>query len=274
MVFSLSLRQILPGTHLDGFYLFCISRGQGPELLTIAWCRKDWKRISAASSVMSPRWPNRSRDWTELSWISPTRMRCDRYRKRFGSVVASLAVVPTGSPSRGGDVVVYIFDINQPSLPTPFHSVLVSVSVCMALQTVFHSMNSPRQLFAFSLFFRSYIGLVGPFNYIFLHKVSFNPDVVLCGWLGLKHQLTNSLAVCVRSVQRYYLPNVYWFDIYKNISGQHRGTTIIFEDSGIASLGTLLWWFRTTWIPSGNSVWNSARFTDPSTDYTDGSPAR
>ena len=48
-----------------------------------------------------------------------------------------------GSPSRGGDVVVYVFDINQPSLPSPFYSVLVSVSVLMALSTVFDSINSP-----------------------------------------------------------------------------------------------------------------------------------
>ena len=35
-------------------------------------------------------------------------------------------------------------DINQASLPTPFYSVLVSTSVCMALSTVFHSINSPE----------------------------------------------------------------------------------------------------------------------------------
>ena len=28
--------------------------------------------------------------------------------------------VPAGSPSRGGDVAVNVFDINQPSLPTRF----------------------------------------------------------------------------------------------------------------------------------------------------------
>ena len=44
--------------------------------------------------------------------------------------------------SRGGDVAVYVFDINQPSLSTPFYSVLVSVSVFTALSTVFHSINS------------------------------------------------------------------------------------------------------------------------------------
>ena len=59
--------------------------------------------------------------------------------------------VPTGSPSCGGDVAVYVIDINQPSLPTPFSSVLVSVSVFMALSTVFHSLNSPDNSFAFSL---------------------------------------------------------------------------------------------------------------------------
>ena len=37
----------------------------------------------------------------------------------------------------------YVFDINQPSLPTPFYSVLVSVSVLVALSTVFHSIISP-----------------------------------------------------------------------------------------------------------------------------------
>ena len=48
-----------------------------------------------------------------------------------------------GSPSRGGDVAVYVFDMNQPSLPTLFYSALVSISVFMALSPVFHSINSP-----------------------------------------------------------------------------------------------------------------------------------
>ena len=53
------------------------------------------------------------------------------------------SMVPADSPSGGGGVAIYVFDINQPSLPTPFCSVLVSVSVFMALSTVFHSINSP-----------------------------------------------------------------------------------------------------------------------------------
>ena len=43
----------------------------------------------------------------------------------------------------GWDVAAYVFTISQPSLPTPFYSVLVTVSVCMALSTVFHSITSP-----------------------------------------------------------------------------------------------------------------------------------
>ena len=36
----------------------------------------------------------------------------------------------------------FLSDITQPSLPTPFYSVLVSISVSMALSTVFDSINS------------------------------------------------------------------------------------------------------------------------------------
>ena len=46
------------------------------------------------------------------------------------------------SLSRGGAVAVYVFDINQPSLPPPFYSVLMSISVIMALSTAFSSINS------------------------------------------------------------------------------------------------------------------------------------
>ena len=49
-----------------------------------------------------------------------------------------------GSLPRGGDVVVYVKGINQLSLPTPVYSVLVSISVFMALSPVFHSINSPN----------------------------------------------------------------------------------------------------------------------------------
>ena len=40
----------------------------------------------------------------------------------------------------------FVSDINQPSLPSPFYSVLASISVFMALSTVFHFINSPDNL--------------------------------------------------------------------------------------------------------------------------------
>ena len=54
-----------------------------------------------------------------------------------------LSVVLAVSPSRGGDVAVYIFCRNQPMFLTPFYLALVSISVVMTLSTVFHSINSP-----------------------------------------------------------------------------------------------------------------------------------
>ena len=43
---------------------------------------------------------------------------------------------PHSLPSHGGGVAVYVLDLNQPSLLTPFYSVLVSVSVSMPLSTI------------------------------------------------------------------------------------------------------------------------------------------
>ena len=66
-------------------------------------------------------------------------------------------------------VLQFMSDINQPSLPTPFYSVLVSISVFMALSTVFHSINSPNN----SQFSDSVLP-------IFM-KVSFSPDIIPSG---------------------------------------------------------------------------------------------
>ena len=94
-------------------------------------------------------------------------------------VMVLLCLVLAGSPSRGGDVVVYIFDIHQPSLSTPFYSALVSVSVFMAPSTVFHSINYPDN----SPFSRCSFGLTSALLvlstiYLF-RKVSFSPYIVL-----------------------------------------------------------------------------------------------
>ena len=83
--------------------------------------------------------------------------------------------VPTGLLSSGGDIAVYVFDINQPSLPTPFYSALVSISVFMVLQLYFIPKILPTTLRFLTLFFRSYLCLICPFNYISLYESLLQP---------------------------------------------------------------------------------------------------
>ena len=59
----------------------------------------------------------------------------------FPQYIPSLTV-PADSPSRGGNVMVYVKHMNQSSFPIPFYSVLVSNSVFMVLSTAFHSIYS------------------------------------------------------------------------------------------------------------------------------------
>ena len=81
---------------------------------------------------------------------------------------ASLSCVPAGSLSRSGDVTIHVKDINQPSLPTPFYSDLVSISLLWPFQLYFIPLNIPTTLRFLTLFFRSYLCLIGPFNSISL----------------------------------------------------------------------------------------------------------
>ena len=91
--------------------------------------------------------------------------------------------VPTSSLSCGGDVhvvgdvAVYVSDISQPSLPTSFYSLLVSVSVFMALSSKFS-----RQLSAFSLCSSGLISALLVLSAIYLFmKVSLSTDIILFG---------------------------------------------------------------------------------------------
>ena len=98
--------------------------------------------------------------------------------------------VPMGSPSRGGDVEVYRHEPAKLS-----HFFLFCSCVCFCLCGPFNCISLhkfSRQLSAFSLCSSGLISalLVHSSVYLFT-KVSFSPDVILCGWLGLKHQLTN-----------------------------------------------------------------------------------
>ena len=91
------------------------------------------------------------------------------------------ALVPVGSPSRGGNVVVYVFNKSQPSLSTPFYSVLASISVVMALSTVFHSINSPdNSPLSHSVLPVSLLPYWS-FQLRISVKVSLSPDIILRG---------------------------------------------------------------------------------------------
>ena len=95
-------------------------------------------------------------------------------------------------------VAVYVFDVNQPSFPNPFSFFLFFLLfLCLFLslwpfQLYFIPWILPTTLRFLTLFFRSCFCLIGPFNNILFMKV-FSSDIILCGWLCLKHQLTNQL---------------------------------------------------------------------------------
>ena len=138
-----------------------------------------------------------------------------KFIKLVSSAMNCFTYVPMDSPSRGGDVAIYVFDKNQLSLSTPSYSVLMSlsvpyyamsISVFMAFSPVFHSKKVlPTTLCFPTLFFWSCFCLIGPFKYItpywsfqplyIFMKVSFSPNIILCDWLGLKYKLTSNLCM-------------------------------------------------------------------------------
>ena len=69
-----------------------------PELLRKASCRKDWERISAESSLVSPRRPSRSRNWTELNLISPSPLLHFALRLLFSPTTSSSAPTAPAAP--------------------------------------------------------------------------------------------------------------------------------------------------------------------------------
>ena len=75
--------------------------------------------------------------------------------------------VPRGLTFTCWDVTVYV---NQPSLPTPLYSVLVSISVFMFLSTVFHFINSPDNSPFPDSVLPACLRLIVPFNYRPLYK--------------------------------------------------------------------------------------------------------
>ena len=136
----------------------------------------------------------------------------------FAFIKSSLSPVPTGSPSRAGDVAVYVFDLNQPSLPTP----LILFLWLFCLYGPFNCISFQkfsRQLSAFSPYSSGliYASVVLSTIYLFM-KVSLSPDILLCVWLGLKRQLTSLLPALFLCL--WHSPQ--WF-------GTWRPTRLLFE---------------------------------------------
>ena len=82
-------------------------------------------------------------------------------------------LVSAGLPSRGGDVAVYVFDINQPSLFTPFFPILFLCLFCLygPLNCISIHKFSRR----FSVFSLCSCGLIGPFHYMSLYESLLQP---------------------------------------------------------------------------------------------------
>ena len=125
------------------------------------------------------------------------------FNKTFKFGFKTVLSFPTSSPSRGGDVAVYVFWHKPAELAHSFFSVLVSVSVSMALSAVSHFINSTDN----SLLSHSVLPVLF-LPYLFFQVCtslwkSLSPDIIPCGWLGLKHQLPNltvpylTVQVCV-----------------------------------------------------------------------------
>ena len=70
-----------------------------------------------------------------------------------------------------------LYDINQPSLPTPFYSVLVSVSVFMVLSNGISFHKFSQQLSTSSLCSSGLISALSVLSTVYIFtKVSFSPD--------------------------------------------------------------------------------------------------
>ena len=100
-------------------------------------------------------------------------------RKEYTLQISASNWVRAGSPPRSGDIVVYVFDINHPSLSIPFYSVLE------ALSTVFDSYIF-RQLSAFLLCSSGIISALLVLSTIYLFmKVSLSrPRGLTFTWWG------------------------------------------------------------------------------------------
>ena len=103
-------------------------------------------------------------------------------------------LVPTDWPSRGGDVAVFCL-LRKPAKLV--HSFLFCSCVYFFRYGPFNCISFHKFSWKLSAFSFCSSGLISASMvisaiYLFM-KLSLRPDIILCGWLGLKHQLTNQI---------------------------------------------------------------------------------
>ena len=96
---------------------------------------------------------------------------------REDSLRGANSLSPPGSPSRDGDVKVYIFDIYK---PTELAHSFFNLFLCLFLflrpfQLYFIRLILPTTLRLLTLFFWSYLCFIVPFNYVSLYESLLQP---------------------------------------------------------------------------------------------------
>ena len=107
-----------------------------------------------------------------------------------------ITVMNSCSSSWSGDVAVYVFDvfdINHRACPLLFVLFLCLFVSLWPFPLYCIPWILQTTLCFLTLFFWSLSALVVLSTVYLFMKVSLSPDIILCGWLGLGHQLTNQL---------------------------------------------------------------------------------
>ena len=104
--------------------------------------------------------------------------------------------VPAGSLSRGGDVTVYVWHKST----EPAQSFLFCSCVFFCPYSPFNCISFHKFSRQISVFWLCSSGLISALLVLstisLFMKVSFSPGIILSGWLGSKHQLTNYQWTC------------------------------------------------------------------------------
>ena len=133
------------------------------------------------------------------------------------------AKTPTASPSHSPHGLTFMqwgcCDLCLLHKPTELaHSFLFYSCVCFSLYGPFNCISShkfSKQLSAFLLCSSGLISALLILSTMYLFKeVSISPDIIHCGWLGLQHQLSNSLSqTCTHTQKHIHTPEWNTYDM-------------------------------------------------------------